>query len=115
MPRHGHRKQKPRRSDFQDTRPPSQAETLESMLDVLLHVLLCSSCPLCSGSGRVPDGKATEAGRPAAGWTTCSCRRQAWELLREFSLGPLEDAAGSTEEPEGREREDGQWVHGRSR
>jgi len=93
-------KSKKRHDEFHEDRPPSQAESLESLLDVMLHVLLISTCPLCSSSGRIPDGSPVVDGKAATGWTVCACRRQAWGLLAEWELGPMAE--------EGQDPEDGE-------
>lgn len=105
------KKHKKRRDDQDerprdDDRPPSQAESLEAVRDLLLHVLLIQTCPLCASTGRIPDGNPVENGKPASGWTVCACRRQAWGLLAEFSLGPMAEEEEDVAEDDGDEGKD---------
>lgn len=62
-------------------RPDRGAETLSDVLDVMLHVLLCTVCPLCNGHGSTVDGT-DPSGKPRL--VRCPCRHKALELLEEF-------------------------------
>jgi hypothetical protein len=83
-----------RRRPKHRARPRTNArvlDVLENIQEVMLHVLLCSTCPACLGSGRLPDGTTpgpTPDSQPVVKWVVCVCRRQAYELLSEFGMGP---------------------------
>lgn len=84
MTRHGKKKPKKKQNRFEKLSPTDMVvDRLDSLIDVMLAVLQCSSCPACSGTGRAVVSTDQE-GKPV--FDRCSCRLRASSLLDEFEV-----------------------------